>query len=154
MSAPEIEIYKAFPEVQAYGKRSARYVVSHLGRVYRVDRAGKLSLVPPVVRNRSFVVRLNGGRYTKSVPRAVWLAFGGTLEPTSHPFAETVAAYWVLRIDPEAPIDSVTGVQSCAVQHLQWVYAPTLAKIINGSLVDAPIGHTLLAYLPPEGDDS
>ena len=151
---PAPENYKPFPDLKPWGKRSARYVVSDLGRVYRIDKGGRKVLVPMVPHARSFKVRLNGGMFTKMVPKAVWLAFGGTQEPMRRPDDPTVHAHWSLRIDPNAPIDSVTGVQSCAVIHLQWVYSRTLSQIHAGLAAEPPPYHHVLSAYRAPGDDS
>jgi hypothetical protein len=84
----------------------ASYVITALGRVYRND--GRLLAV-----DEHLNVRLNKGRFTRSVPAAVAKAFG-------HPPPRYQAA-WRPWVDPDGPIDPLTGRTRCSVADIKYV---------------------------------
>ena len=107
-----------FPGLTPAGVRSARYYVTPLGRVYRDD--GRL-LRP---HERTLKVKLNGGRVYRSVPAAVFAAFGNVNR--SKPYIA-----WV---PEDAPIDELTGRRSCDIRELKLVKRGELIKLARGTL--------------------
>ena len=84
----------------------AQYFVTSLGHVYRDD--GRLLAV-----DARLMVRLNNGRYTRSVPLAVVAAFCHT--PPNY------GDVWRPWVDPDGPIHPLTGRLRCSVADIRFV---------------------------------
>ena len=118
-----------FPEVPVLPAHQARYFITPMGRVYRDD--GRLLKPAPA----TSMIRLNGSNVDRSVPRAVFRAFGRVKPPEG----ET----WDCWIPYGTPDDELTGRRRCSVIDVHLVprselvqlhtygrYPKTLVKIV------------------------
>jgi hypothetical protein len=96
-----------------------RYYITALGRVYRDD--GRLMKI-----EANLHVNLNRHPNTqKSLPKAVALAFG--LKPPSY------GAAWRAWVDPDGPIDPLTGRLRCSVADIVYVpHSELIAYYMSG----------------------
>ena len=97
---------KPFPGYSPEEPNGPRYFVTALGRVYRSD--GRLVAV-----DSRLTVKLDKGRKRRSLPLAVLRAFGHK-PPTYY-------ASWRPWVDPDGPIDTLTGRTRCAISDLRIV---------------------------------
>lgn len=103
---------RPFPGIEVAPHR-AQYFITALGRVYRDD--GFLVAVCP-----KLLVRLNAGHFTRSVPQAVAQAFG-------HP-SPTYGDLWRAWVDPDGPVDELTGRTRCSVADVKYVTHSDLVR--------------------------
>ena len=107
-----------FPGATPASISHAAYVLTPLGRVYRDD--GFL-LRPSADKLR---VKLNGKSVVRSLPNAVYKAFGRKKMPP----------LWVVWVPPDAPIDEVTGRRSCSVKNVVLVNRGDLIRLAAGTI--------------------
>jgi hypothetical protein len=109
-----------FPEYEPRSDAAARYTLTRMGRVRRIGVLPRL--VIPVEREPrgqstssggargSLIVRLAGGTVTRSLPRAVWEAFGDASRMPND------GQEWVPWLRHDAPEDPETRARRCSVE--------------------------------------
>lgn len=107
-----------FPGLEPTGLHAAWYYITPLGRVYRDD--GRL-LKPHA---KTLKVKLNGGRVYRSVPAAVYAAFGNVKK----------GALFIPWVPEDAPLDELTGRRTCDIRKIRLVHRGNLIRLAQGSI--------------------
>jgi len=108
-----------FPDYEPRSQGAARYTLTRMGRVRRIGSVSRL--VIPIEREPrgqtcsggargSLIVRLAGGTVTRSLPRAIWAAFGDVSRMPSD------EQEWVPWLRHDAPEDPETQTRRCSVE--------------------------------------
>lgn len=125
-----------FPDHTPPSDRSAQYFLTSLGRVYRDDG---LLLRP---RAKDLRVKFNNGVVLKSVPVAVYKAFGRKAPKVGRVLhagksdvpVDPEDACWRPWVSPLAPIDDKTGRRSCATRYVKLAFAGDLIRLSHGTI--------------------